>query len=104
MLVLPPARPRIVKQDYTFSNGTRVPKGTTINVPIAPGHLDETVYEEPLKFDGLRFVKMKERQDQKIRSEAADSDSSGKKFDIVSVGVNSLNFGYGRHACPGRFF
>jgi cytochrome P450 len=85
------------------SNGSSSSSSDNINLSASPAHLDETVYEEPLKFDGLRFVKMKDCQDQDIKSEAADSDSS-KKFDIVTVGVNFLSFGYGQHACPGRFF
>ena len=90
---------RLAQQDFTFSDGTRVPKGTAMSVYISPTHLDETIYEDPSKFDGFRFVKMKERQ----RQDGSNA-SSEKRFDIVTLSVNFLGFGYGRHACPGRFF
>ena len=70
-----------------------------MSVYISPTHLDETIYEDPSKFDGFRFVKMKERQ----RQDGSNA-SSEKRFDIVTLSVNFLGFGYGRHACPGRFF
>jgi cytochrome P450 len=33
-----------------------------------------------------------------------EADSTAAHNQFVSVSPNSLTFGYGRHACPGRFF
>jgi len=82
--------------DYTFSDGTTVPAGTLVAVPSSSVHLDADIYEDPLKFDGFRFVKMKARA-------GLDGDSD-KKFDIVTSSAEFVAFGQGRHACPGRFF
>ena len=49
------------------------------------------MYEDPETFDPFRFVKMRER-------------NTSKKFDMVSTSCDSLAFGHGIHACPGRYF
>jgi cytochrome P450 len=87
---------RLMLQDYTFSDGTTVPAGSTVSVRVGGAHHNAELYPDPLRFDGFRFVKMRE--------EAISNGSTGKTFDIVSVNANYLPFGYGRHACPGRFF
>lgn len=53
---------------------------------------DSSVYPNAHEFDGYRFLKM--------RSEA------GKEFaaQFVSTTPEHLGFGYGKAACPGRFF
>ena len=81
-------------QEYTFSSGAKVPPGVIIAISCIT-HLDPDVFEDPSKFDGFRFVKMKER--------AIMAGYPDKKFDIVTVSPNSLNFGNGRTVCPGRF-
>ncbi|PPQ63388.1 hypothetical protein CVT24_005653 [Panaeolus cyanescens] len=77
-------------RDFTFSNGVTIPKGTTVSGSAVSNHLDEKLYPDPHTFDPLRFVKM--------------ASESTKKFDITAVGLDLIVFGYGRHACPGRFF
>ena len=52
-----------------------------------PGH----VRKSPGQFEGFRFAKMRLHHD-------------GKKYDIVATSPKFLPFGYGRHACPGRYF
>ena len=82
--------------DYAFSDGTFIPAGTILGVSTSSVHLDPQTYEDPLKFDGFRFVKMKER---------ADLDGlPDRKFDMVTINSDFVAFGQGRHACPGRFF
>jgi cytochrome P450 len=84
--------PRVAVKDHTFPDGTRVPRGTTVAIAIDSIHLNEKIYSDPLKFDPFRFVKLKEQDD------------TGKRFDMVTTAVDSLTFGHGRHACPGRHF
>ncbi len=87
---------RLAVKDFTFSDGTTLPAGSMVQVLARHMHLDAEVFEDPLKFDGFRFVKMKER--------ALSEGHLEKKFDVVTTSAHSLAFGYGRHACPGRFF
>lgn len=55
---------------------------------------------DPNTFDGLRYYKMRERMS---KDGLSQSEVAGK-HQFVSVSTASLMFGYGRHACPGRFF
>jgi cytochrome P450 len=82
--------------DYIFADGTKVPAGATLSVALQNANLNPDSYDDPLKFDGFRFIKMKERAILDGRPE--------KKFDMVTTNVGSLSFGHGRHVCPGRFF
>lgn len=45
------------------------------------------------KFDPYRFVKMR-----------AASDEDAGKYQFVTINKEMVSFGYGKHACPGRFF
>ena len=87
---------RYVLEDYTFSDGTTVPAGTTVTIPTVSVHLNPAVYEDPLKFDGFRFIKMRER--------AVLDGHPEKYYDAVTVNSEFIAFGQGKHACPGRFF
>jgi len=82
---------RITVQDHTFSDGTTVPRGTTVAVASRNAHLDENIYPDALNFDPFRFVKFKEQE------------TTGRRFDMVTTSIDSLAFGHGRHACPGRY-
>ena len=85
---------RKVLKEYTFSNGVKVPPGVFLAISSIT-HSDPEVFEDPSKFDGFRFVKMKER--------AAMEGYPDKKFDLITLSTHSLGFGLGRTACPGRF-
>jgi cytochrome P450 len=87
---------RIAINDYTFSDGQRIPAGTTLAAPACLTHFDPSVYENPLEFDGFRFVKMKE--------DAILDGKPNKQFGMISISAQFLPFSLGRHACPGRFF
>lgn len=55
-------------------------------------HADDAFFEEATSFDGLRFYRMREMPDE------------ASKHQYISTGRADLSWGYGRHACPGRFF
>ncbi|PPQ72663.1 hypothetical protein CVT24_012641 [Panaeolus cyanescens] len=96
------AIPRIALQDFTFSNGQTIPKGTTVCASIHATHLDEEIYPDPYKFDPLRFVNMAAKEDQ--HDDVGGKYHGRNRYDITSTNLDALVFGYGKHACPGRFF
>ncbi|KAF8330123.1 cytochrome P450 [Amanita rubescens] len=83
---------RRTMKDFTFSDGTTIPAGNFIGVPVSCMHTDPDNYADAETFDGFRFEKMREKE----------VDSS--KHLLVSLDLDYLLFGHGRHACPGRFF
>ncbi|RMZ74387.1 ent-kaurene oxidase [Pyrenophora seminiperda CCB06] len=85
---------RRVLKGITLSNGQYIPPGVVIETPSAAIYVDDQHYPSSAAFDGNRAYKLR---------------SSGKAADIarnqfVTTNETNLNFGYGRHACPGRFF
>jgi cytochrome P450 len=91
LMISPVLMDREPVNDYIFADGTKVPAGATLSVALRNANLNPDSYDEPLKFDGFRFIKMKERHPK-------------KNFDMVTTNASSLSFGHGRHVCPGRFF
>ncbi|OBS27872.1 hypothetical protein FPOA_01814 [Fusarium poae] len=77
--------------DMTLPDGTFVPKGTKLEINTCSIHADKDLYENPGEFDGLRFYKMRQGPGQEA------------KYQYSSVGREDLSWGFGRHACPGRY-
>ena len=84
---------RLVHVDYPMSDGFIIPANTSIGVPTQAITMDPTLYPNPTKFDAFRFAKLRD----------AEPDRAGK-IQYASSNPQSMSFGYGRHACPGRFF
>ncbi|KAK4169837.1 cytochrome P450 [Cladorrhinum sp. PSN259] len=84
---------RLFKQDYTFADGTHVRAGTYACMPVFAVENDPAVTPNPEKFDGLRAYR-----------ERFASAEEKTEYLFSSPGPQFLNFGYGKTACPGRFF
>ena len=84
---------RIVTRDCQLKDGFTIPKGTQVGVPAQAISMDPILYHDPETFDGFRFEKMGDRED-----------VSGSQTQYVAANLQNMAFGYGRHACPGRFF
>ncbi|KAH8103129.1 cytochrome P450 [Cristinia sonorae] len=84
---------RIAAKDFTFSDGTFIPKGTMVSAAARAMHFDEENYANADVFDPWRFT---------------NSDKPGSSASLRNQFVNThpdfLLFGLGKHACPGRFF
>ncbi|KAG9310086.1 cytochrome P450 [Chiua virens] len=78
-------------KDFTFSDGTFIPKGTRVVAPALPLHLDDQYYDNAQVFDPFRFSNMRDG-------------GEGAKHQFASTSPEYLPFGHGKHACPGRFF
>ncbi|KAF2712037.1 cytochrome P450 monooxygenase-like protein [Pleomassaria siparia CBS 279.74] len=85
---------RKVLQGITLSNGQFIPPGVIIEVPSHAAYQDAANFPNPEEFDGFRFAK--------IRKTGSAVDKARNQF--VSTNEQNLFFGYGAHACPGRFF
>ncbi|KAJ5775865.1 uncharacterized protein N7511_000876 [Penicillium nucicola] len=84
--------PRVVKKDFQFKNGLRIPKGTVLLTPNAAMLFDEKFVKSPFEFDGLRFYDL------------ANGSQTPEAFRYTSTNAHYLQFGDGKHVCPGRFF
>ncbi|KAK4868279.1 hypothetical protein LT330_007001 [Penicillium expansum] len=75
---------------FTFRDGLHLPANTRIAFPNQHLNWDNDVNENAKKFDAKRWVRKREEIDP-------------NKFHFGSVSDDSINFGNGFHACPGRF-
>lgn len=83
---------RIMQQPHTLEDGTHLPKGAYVCVAAHAIENDPKLFPDPEKFDGFRSCK----------GDEADLDSNIHAF--ASTETTVLGFGYGKTACPGRFF
>ncbi|EPT01203.1 hypothetical protein FOMPIDRAFT_1048925 [Fomitopsis schrenkii] len=72
-------------QDFTFTDGTFIPKGTFVAVAARAFQFDADYYADPAVFDPRRY-----------EGERGGSKDNSARTDLV--------FGLGHHTCPGRFF
>ncbi|KAI8664580.1 hypothetical protein NCS55_00967400 [Fusarium keratoplasticum] len=78
--------------DMTLSNGLRIPKGARIVLPTGAINMDREFFEDPQTFDGFRYYR--------IRTANKEARNTNQ---MVTVGKKDLTWGYGKHACPGRY-
>jgi cytochrome P450 len=83
---------RVALSELELSDGTRIHKGGHLAVATERMR-DPAVYSDPERWDGYRFLNMRQN-------------TPGKEYaaQLVSTGADHLGFGHGEHACPGRFF
>lgn len=86
---------RIVNHEYTFKvSGTTLPVGTMTTAATAAIATDpDTFGADSNSFDGHRF--------QTLRLE---NKTGGSSLKMGMATEDSLGFGFGSQACPGRFF
>lgn len=77
---------RKVLKEFTFSDGTRVPKGAFVSALATPRHLDDNVYPEASTFNGFRFSDTREEEGEELKNQ------------MVATSLDYLSFGHGRHA------
>ncbi|KAH7213796.1 cytochrome P450, partial [Fusarium oxysporum] len=77
--------------DMKLPDGTFVRKGTKLEINTCSIHKDHELYENPEQFDGLRFHKWRK------------APGKEKRYMYSSSGTDDLSWGFGRHACPGRY-
>lgn len=92
---------RYCNTDVILSDGTLIPRGTSIGMLLYAMNRDAEIWESAEHFDGERFEKLRQQSMDKIRG------SPGKgavRWSLTHTDPEvNMNFGYGLHACPGRF-
>ncbi|KAI0472503.1 putative cytochrome P450 [Xylaria cf. heliscus] len=73
-----------------------IPKHTNIGVPAQAMAMDPEINEDPQKFDGFRFSR--------LRDEPSLDPGTSSSYQWAAAGLNNMAFGYGRVGCPGRQF
>jgi cytochrome P450 len=95
---------------FRFHDGLTITKGTNVIAPALAIHHDPENYTDAGRFDGFRFARYRQKQGDSHRWLASTIDP--KFLQYVSL-LNKMNsnmltfrnrFGYGNHACPGRFY
>ncbi|ETS77988.1 hypothetical protein PFICI_10050 [Pestalotiopsis fici W106-1] len=90
---------RYVSKPVTLSNGIHLPAGYTIESPHGPVMRDTAIYPDADKFDAHRFADLRA-----ARVPDPVNYKSREQYQFVSVTKENMSFGFGAHACPGRFF
>ncbi|KIM22628.1 hypothetical protein M408DRAFT_332825 [Serendipita vermifera MAFF 305830] len=91
---------RIALRPFTFSNGLKVPTGTSISSHLYGTHQDEILYPHASTFDGFRFAESTTGE----KDETGARSAPKTKKTMYTTSSTYLSFGHGKHACPGRFF
>lgn len=84
---------RKVLKPLTLSNGTVLSKGTFIAMPTYFIARDAEYYHSPLVFQPWRFYEKRKA-----------NEKASSQYQFCSTSRENLAFGYGKSACPGRFF
>ncbi|KAI0725682.1 cytochrome P450 [Fomitopsis betulina] len=74
-------------RDYTFADGTFIPKGTMVVAATHCLHFEADRYGDPAVFDPRRYDGL-----------------SSSKDNLTTMNDHYWSFGHGQHACTGRFF
>ncbi|KAL9714649.1 hypothetical protein Ac2012v2_001308 [Leucoagaricus gongylophorus] len=85
---------RKAKKDWSFSDGTIIPAGVSVCVASAPMNRERSSFCEPDVFKGFRYSE--------LHNGGEELDSI--KHQMATLTLDTVVFGHGRHACPGRFF
>ncbi|KAL3417887.1 hypothetical protein PVAG01_10897 [Phlyctema vagabunda] len=83
---------RMTTADLKLSEGLTLPKGTSVAVSANGPNMTSPFIKDPEEFKGFRYAELR------------DLPGNENRFQFVTTGMDSLNFGHGSHACPGRFF
>lgn len=89
-------------KEFTFSDGTVIPRGALI---VTTAQANPSIHPNPDLFDGFRFSNFeKEQQGNDSRTLITANLGGSVRFKLVATTPDYLVWGYGRHACSGRFF
>lgn len=80
-------------------DGTHIPRGSWIGIPVLGLHMDSRFYPDPQHYDPFRFAKLKQNRANSHRKEASmEKPTIINDLDAGQPSKTYLGFGYGRHA------
>ncbi|KAH8773841.1 cytochrome P450 [Diaporthe sp. PMI_573] len=86
----------VIDEKFTFSDGLTVPRGTRLTFPIMAIMKENDRLEKPAEFDAYRFLH--------LRDSSSDNEAVEYQWAASTSSPENLMFGYGKHACPGRYY
>lgn len=89
---------------FTFSDGTVIPPGAFIFVAGQARHMDPSIHPTPDLFNGFCSSNLEKQQENGHTSRSLGGNVSRARFKLVTTTPDYLVWGYGKHACSGRFF
>ncbi|OOO08043.1 cytochrome P450 [Aspergillus oryzae] len=84
---------RALQQVEKLDSGQYIPPGTSIEAPLQAIYQDDSNYPDSDTFAGFRFYKIRQGGGATVHA----------RNQFVTSNEQNLVFGYGKHACPGRF-
>ncbi|KZL76605.1 cytochrome p450 monooxygenase [Colletotrichum incanum] len=81
---------RVAEADVRLSDGSVIPKGA-FSIVTLESYKSKELYPQPETFNPRRFLELRLQRGQE------------KSWQFVTTSPHHLGFGYGDHACPGRF-
>lgn len=106
----------VAPEGIALDNNVRIPQGIPLATPMDSIHFDPDFYTDPTQFHPFRFCTQAQVEGTRTQRfyEAQNKDTmiplnsgtstSAKARSTVSLDDKFLAFGFGRNACPGRFF
>ncbi|KEY73815.1 hypothetical protein S7711_03114 [Stachybotrys chartarum IBT 7711] len=88
----------VAADEFDVGNGVMLPKGVRVVFPTLSIHHDSAFYDNASQYDAFRFSRQFEGPKDEVEKQKGERDS------ITANNKSFLAFGYGRHACPGRWY
>lgn len=82
-------------------DGTHIPRGGWLGVPVLGLHMDDRFYPSPETYDPFRYVRMKRDRQEAHKKDSSTGERANPTTSDLDAGQPTstyLGFGYGRHA------
>lgn len=90
----------VTSGEMDLGDGIIIREGVRVGFPTQNIHTDPDNYHDPRRYDAFRFSRPFEGE-----SEATKKRGDAPERELITTPTQSfLPLGYGRHACPGRWF